>query len=91
MSAKGVVSMAYPHQWSVELVRNGAGRAFFFVSRFIARTEVEYVTDVAGTPVCYRNRAKAEHVAWQRNLEGAQQAPEPDASGVTITQGAILW
>ena len=44
----------YPHSWSVELRRNDSGRAFFYVSRFVARNLVEYLTDLHGAPRCFR-------------------------------------
>lgn len=49
----------YPAAWGKELIRNPAGRAFWFVSRFVSRSQVEYVKDVAGKPKCFRLEREA--------------------------------
>ena len=58
---------SYPSSWTKELVRNPSGRAFWFVSRFVSRTTLEYVKDVTGSPKCFRQEAKANAAADERN------------------------
>lgn len=57
----------YPSHWGTELVRNPSGRAFWFVSRFVSRTRLEYVEDAAGKPKCFRIERDAVAAAAQRN------------------------
>lgn len=45
---------AYPAPWGVEVVRNPANRAWYFVSRFVDRRTVEYLLDVRGEPIAFR-------------------------------------
>jgi hypothetical protein len=61
---------AYPHAWKTELRRNAAGRAFWFVSRFVSRTRVEYLENVFGEPRCFRLERDAL-AACKRANEGA--------------------
>ena len=61
------LSATYPHAWRPELVRNASGRAFWFVSRFISRTRVEYIENVSGEPECYRLERLAVAAAAKRN------------------------
>ena len=89
-------SGAYPQAWGLELVRNGAGRAFWYVSRFIARTEVEYVTNIAGGPICYRNEREALAALAQANDDAAKPLQETVARWgsdelVTIRPASVLW
>lgn len=58
----------YPAAWGKELIRNPSGRAFWFVSRFVTLTEVEYVKDVTGAPECFRIERLADE-ALQRVRE----------------------
>ena len=58
----------YPSAWSAELVRNPSGRAFWFVSRFVARTRLEYVQDVTGQPKCFRLERQAAAAVAERNV-----------------------
>ncbi|MGM3413083.1 hypothetical protein KXR69_26190 [Ralstonia holmesii] len=58
---------SYPSAWSTELVRNPSGRAFWFVSRFVSRTRLEYVEDVTGRPKCFRLEREANAAVAQRN------------------------
>jgi hypothetical protein len=57
----------YPQAWTTELVRNPSGRAFWFVSRFVSSTRVEYIEDVAGKPKCFRLEREALAAAAARN------------------------
>ena len=57
----------YPSSWGAELVRNPSGRAFWFVSRFVARTRLEYVEDVPGQPKCFRLERQANAAVVERN------------------------
>lgn len=87
---------AYPQAWGLELVRNGAGRAFWYVSRFIARTRVEYITNVAGEPICYRSEREAMAALAQANDEAAKPLQENVARWgsdelVTIRPASVLW
>lgn len=59
-TAARVARSDYPHTWSVELVRNASGRAFYFVSRFTRPHECEYVEGIDGEPQCYRLKKDAE-------------------------------
>jgi hypothetical protein len=89
---------AYPQPWGLELVRNGAGRAFWYVSRFIARTQVEYVTNIAGEPICYRSEREALAALAQANDEAAERPPQQENVArwgcdelVTIRPASVLW
>lgn len=53
-SPRARATRMYPTAWGLELVRNEAGRAFWFVSRFVAPGRLEYVTDASGAPECFR-------------------------------------
>jgi hypothetical protein len=53
----------YPTAWGVELVRNAQGRAWYFVSRFVSRYRVEYLSDAAGEAIAYRYKPTAEKAA----------------------------
>lgn len=66
------LSATYPHAWRPELIRNASGRAFWFVSRFISRTLVEYIENVSGEPECYRLERLAVAAAAKRNAHAAQ-------------------
>lgn len=56
----------YPQPWGVELVRNPSGRAFWFCSRFVSRTCVEYIEGVDGKPRCFRAQRAALAAIEQR-------------------------
>ncbi len=62
-----VTKSPYPHPWGTELVRNPSGRAFWFCSRFVSRTRVEYIKDVSGRPKCFRSERAAVAAVAQRN------------------------
>lgn len=64
----------YPHAWTLELIRNASGRAFWFVSRLVSPTRVEYVEDVAGQPKCFRLEREALAAAASRNAEPKAKA-----------------
>jgi len=63
---------SHPKSWGTELVRNPAGRAFWFVSRFVSRTGLEYVEDATGKPKCFRIEREALAAAAQRNASASQ-------------------
>lgn len=50
----------YPLAWGKELHRNSSGRAFWYVSRFVARDEVEYVEALDGGAQCFRRERDAD-------------------------------
>lgn len=54
-----VVRPEFPGRWGTECLRNGSGRAFWFVSRFVARHRVEYLLDALGQEVRFRSEAAA--------------------------------
>lgn len=86
----------YPQPWGLELVRNGAGRAFWYVSRFVARTRVEYLENIAGAPICYRSEREALAALAQVNDAPAAPAQENVARWgcdeiATIRPGSLLW
>ena len=61
----------YPEAWGVELHRNYSGRAFFYVSRFINRTEVEFVTEIDGGAKCFRRERDAIAAMERANAQAA--------------------
>lgn len=63
----GAVVHAYPSRWQPEMVRNDAGRRFWLVSRFLTRTECEYVCDPAGRPMYFRSAPGASKAAASAN------------------------
>lgn len=50
----------YPLAWSKEMHRNPSGRRFWYVSRFISRTEVEFLEEIGGGPRCFKREADAD-------------------------------
>ena len=58
----------YPSAWGTELVRNPSGRPFWFVSRFVSRTRLQYVEDTAGQPKCFRIERKAVQACAAHNV-----------------------
>lgn len=78
----------YPHAWSLELVRNASGRAFFYVSRFVARGRVEFVLDSIGRePKCFRRESEAL-VACREANEAAAFAAVSAQVVASATQGS---
>ena len=87
---------AYPQAWGLELVRNGAGRAFWYVSRFVSRTTVEYLENIAREPICYRSEREALAALAVANDEAAKPLQETVARWgsdelVTIRPASVLW
>ena len=74
LTRRGVLPQ-FPHAWTLELHRNGSGRAFYFVSRFINPHEVEYLTDIAGEPRCFRVRPEAETARDAANERAIESHP----------------
>lgn len=64
----------YPHAWSTELVRNPSGRAFWYVSRFVSRTRVEYLNGIDGAPRCFRRESEALAAVTRANVSDASAA-----------------
>lgn len=50
----------YPRAWNKEMHRNASGRRFWYVSRFINRTEVEFIEELGGGPRCFRREHDAD-------------------------------
>lgn len=58
----------YPHAWAVEVVRNEAGRAWYFVSRFVSRAEVQYMLKgFSDEPARFRRRKDADEIVAKLN------------------------
>lgn len=51
---------AYPRAWELEPTSNGPGcRTWFYVSRWVSRTRVEFLNGIDGKPACFRTKAEA--------------------------------
>jgi len=65
----------YPSAWGLEMHRNGAGRAFWYVSRFVSRTRVEFLQSTVGQePKWFRNEQAAQSACDELNGEAVRSA-----------------
>lgn len=50
----------YPRSWELEPTSNGPHcRTWFYVSRWVSRTRVEFLTGIDGKPACFRTKTEA--------------------------------
>lgn len=63
------MTTTYPAPWSVELIRNDSGRAWYAVSRFIGRNRLEYLVNVDGSPRWFRTRPAADKACTKANRD----------------------
>lgn len=50
----------YPGAWELEPASNGPGcRTWFYISRWVSRTRVEFLNGIDGKPECFRTKPEA--------------------------------